>query len=801
MSSTRVLSSSFIALVVCSVGFASPALGQETDASANSDRQDQVSATRDIIVTATRELASLRDVPMTVNVMTGESLEKLKAFDIKEISQLTPGLLLTDNGGSDKSVTLRGISFNPRSSGDPAVEIYMNELSLYGESAFTALYDIQQIEVLRGPQGTLRGRVTPAGAITITTRKPDLDTPNGFVQGTLTDQDASNLQAAVSLPVVTDKLAVRVAGLVDRNDANQVTNIATGNSSRSKTESARASLLWEPSSDFSVWLTYQYLQNRDVTERQVFGLGNLPTVTDPTLSGPPLGPLDRAAVAEGLPERRKYKTDFLSLVSNFRLLEHNVTLVAGYQNNRYTTPYFDNDFGNAIPNYIRDYSVEAALKTTTLDLQIASDTDRFLSYTIGGFYYHRDIYAGIDSDISSFFSSGGIPLSPSTGAIYPLRAFSNVDAQEDIYALTGTSTLQFTDDLKLVAGLRYSDMKLYQQIYLTVTVPGNPPTVLLADSQLVAPESATRRSHPLTGSASLTYNFSADVTGYVAYSRATRRGSNIVGVTAPLSDDLLVVPSERTDSVEAGLKASLFDNRLRLNAAVYYQDFKNYQGRVPYNVFYASGRNGVIDGNSGFPLVAPAKVKGAELEIAADPLPGWSFVLNLNYSDAKYSGGQSPCNDFNGDGVPDASGTPTVPLGQQVSYCSAKGVRLSDLPAFSLNTSSEYTVTVGKFDLFARALLNYRPSVISDLIQRRYRSRTDINLFAGVRSGDESWELSGFVKNLLNQQRITYSEIGNFVIATSDLGTGLPGVPFDSGYRQTSVSTPREFGVSLRFSF
>ncbi|MCY1672812.1 TonB-dependent receptor plug domain-containing protein [Novosphingobium sp. SL115] len=136
----------------------------------------------EIIVTATRQSQKLQDVAMTVNVATGEQLETFKIFDVKDVQQLAPGLELTNSTGRNNTTTLRGITFDPDQGTAPAVQVYYNEIPTDPQTVYTAIYDIQQIEVLRGPQGLLRGLSAPAGAITIATRRPNFDAPEGYAQ-------------------------------------------------------------------------------------------------------------------------------------------------------------------------------------------------------------------------------------------------------------------------------------------------------------------------------------------------------------------------------------------------------------------------------------------------------------------------------------------------------------------------------------------------------------------------------------------------------------------------------------------
>src|SRR6185503_13034324 len=126
-------------------------LAMASTAQAQSAASEETVSSNDIIVTATREATRLQDVPMSVNVATGEDLEKFKIFDVKDVSQLAPGLELTNTTGRNNTTTLRGVTFDPDQGTGPAVRVYLNETPVDAQTAYTAIYDIQQIEVLRGP--------------------------------------------------------------------------------------------------------------------------------------------------------------------------------------------------------------------------------------------------------------------------------------------------------------------------------------------------------------------------------------------------------------------------------------------------------------------------------------------------------------------------------------------------------------------------------------------------------------------------------------------------------------------------
>lgn len=304
---------------------------------------DEAVSDDEIIVTATRRNEALKDVAMSVDVAQGEKLEKLNIFDAKDISQLAPGLDLTNTTGRNNTTTLRGISFDPDSGTSPAVQVYYNEIPTDAQTVYTAMYDIQQIEVLRGPQGLLRGLSAPAGAITFATRKPDFADIEGYAQASVTTRDGYNVQGGVSLPF-SNAVALRLAAVVDGNRLNHVVNVNRNERSRSRTESFRATLGLQPSDAFTAFLTYQYLTSDNIQYQQVVGAGNTPAYQLPTFlglpvpltpdtsarSGPALAASDYGAVSEG---RFRYEnlTHLVNLQASYDFGPATLSLVGAHQ--------------------------------------------------------------------------------------------------------------------------------------------------------------------------------------------------------------------------------------------------------------------------------------------------------------------------------------------------------------------------------------------------------------------------------------------------------------------------------------
>ncbi len=752
-------------------------------------------ALSDIVVTANRRAQALQDVPMSINIATGEQLQRLQIFDAKDVQQLAPGLELTNTVGRNNTAVLRGISFDPDQGTSPAVDLYLNEVPVDAQTAFTAIYDIDQIEVLRGPQGALRGRTSPAGAITIRTRRANLNAAEGYAQATATDKHAYNVQTALSLPLLENKLALRVALLADGNRLNQVRNVTQGNRSRSRTESARASLAWRPIEDLDVNLVYQYLTADNRQYQQVFGPGN------GAIGNAPIDLEDRYAVSEGI-SRFQNSSHFVTLDANYNLGPVTVAVVAGHQFSELITSV-ENDPGNAIQNYGPEGVTTAPYKVDTAEVRLLSNNDGFFNWSLGA-YYNKQTGTVQASQPLNFV--GAIPGLPVPVAIVPVEGSLRIPVYSRTLAVAGSVRLAFTEKLTLEAAARYTDIKARQ--FATLSIPGIGELPPLVNSR--------RNENPLTGSATLTYEFSPDFTAYAAYGRSFRGGTAGVGTPQNVSTDLAITDSERSDSFEVGLKTQLFDRRVSLDVSAFYQKFDGFISRfsdiyqdqgnnidvsgdgVPDGV-YVGPPDGVIDGTAGYNYNADAKVKGVEVTINGRPSPNWDFSVSSAYVKARFDNALVPCNVLAPSGAAIVVPNPAFGGVNNVSFCT-RNSRLSDVPDFSLTANTEVRLPIGRVQPFIRGLFTYRPSVFSQNVQYRYPSRELLNVFIGIRGEENRWELTAFARNVLGQDRITNTTINNGTITGTNL-LGGSGVLFDSGYRLVNLTNPREFGLSASFRF
>lgn len=769
--------------------------------------------TTEVIVTASRKSQTLQNAPVSVNVQTGEQLQKMNILEVKDLSRVVPGLELTNTTGRNNTITLRGIGFDPDQGTSPTVQMYQNEVPVDAQTAFGATFDIGQIEVLRGPQGLNRGLSSPGGAITITTRRPSFTRVEGYVQGSATDKDASNLQFGVSYPI-SDTFAVRVAGVTDHNNVNQVRDVNNGEHSESSTSAGRITFGWRPSDTFTAYLTYNYLLNQNRTYQQVFGTGNAPAAVpfgDMTLSGPPIALDDYEAVSEGK-NRFKNVGSAWDLNLNWDLGAANLAFIGGYRTNDLNVR-IDADTANSIPGYQSPQILKSASDVSSAELRLSSKDNGSYGWAFSTFYQKSTGNVVSDQRADSFF--GPYPIA--YGLYLPISSVVNIPIDSETLSFNANGSKKW-GNVTLEGGLRYTIIKSTRIANIVASSPGYAgfpafgiPAIPAFGATIdgVPANLQKQDEHPITGGLTLTWQPSREMSLYTSYGHSYRAGS--VGISAPagISDDLVATKSETTDAVEVGLKGTLFDRKVRYTTAAFYQKIDGFLTRLPliyYNCqdFFGqctgagapiNNATDVTNGTFDFNYNGNATVKGLEVTVNARPTANWDIDVSASYVKARFDKGTLlPCNDFNGDGKPDATGTSHITGTGNVSFCHYE--RLTSSPDFSLTGSSEYRFhSIGTAEPFVRGLLTYRPSVFQERSNFKLPTTTLIDLFVGMRLDDGRWEVTAFVKNALDERKITNMPIGDVY------SWGTSGAPYVSGYNVGNTTLPREFGITSSYHF
>ena len=586
------VSASSLALLI-----AAPAMAQTFEAK-TADAAEQAVSVDEIVVTAQRRSENIRDVPFAVTAMNTETLTAVSAggADILSLSGRVPSLQVeSSNGRYAPRFYIRGlgnVDFDFTAS--QPVSMVMDDLVL--ESVYLKgfpLFDVKQLEVLRGPQGTLFGRNTPAGVIKIDTTKPG-DDFTGFGSITYGNYGSTRAEAAVTLPA-SDTLSVRVAALWNHRD-DYINNAYDAPFAKKDGKdlgnfddvAGRIHVAWTPTDRLSTLLT---LQARDYEGTGTMNRANVLTKGSNKLNDN----FDRETVwyDGGRNNFQKQQTTSQSLQVAYDFGPATLTGVVGsFQGWSQGDGDIDGGVASApagsgykTPFNVESGTLSSDLLQNTYELRLASNGDGRLGWQVGAFYWDERINL-----VSGTFNG--------TGGLMPTKV-TDIVQKSDSWSIFGQANYQVTDALKLTGGLRYTDDSRDYHGRITVGTPANAEgQVSVGDEKVSWDVSAL---YEVNDSLNL---FARVASGY--------RGPSIQGRNLPV---LTTADSETVMSYEAGLKSRLWNGRARLNATAYLYNVEDMQ-------FTAIG--GIDNSNR---LINADKGQGYGVEIDGDVYLGAGFTL------------------------------------------------------------------------------------------------------------------------------------------------------------------------------
>ena len=828
--SGRISRVSYLGAGLVSLSFGASTLAQTTATTAADQNESQ--GLEEIVVTAQKRTERLLDVPMTVDALQGDQLRQLAIYDFQNISELSPGLVISNESGRNGTIQVRGISFQSYSGASAGVTTYWNEVEVGATTALRPMFDLQQIEVLRGAQGTLRGDTSPAGQITLTTRRPELDDFEFDAQQTFGNLSTLNSQGGASLPLIKDVLGLRLAGLYDRNDEDGVVNIVNGRRDWTQTQAGRATLEFRPGEYFGATLIYQRLNANNVTYAAAAGPGNAasyPLSPD----GPALTVADMAAVTPG-PNDFHHKDDETALLAHWDLGGYRVSYVGSYTDSS-DPSRFSFDINNAVPDppasaFTATYPglaqnlAEVYTSGSSHELRFESTHGDFWNFLFGAYYAHTQTNSLV------FQGSDSADTTTTPGAVLDHPGASDVKV---IIPETSTTEAVFTDQRFLVTsqdqvelGLRYSRYPQERQSTLDVGltpaglgvpaaylsaacafVPGATYANNLCNLSPINTIPAAASSVTWTGRSGLlnfSHHFDSDQMAYISYARSYRPGGPDVGSAANLPVQYLTFRDETSDSYELGFKGNLFNNRLELIADVFHQKYKNFIGATGAGaIIYTeqpnaagtpictSGTGSVC--NIGLTTNGPAESSGFELTLRTKFTDHLYTQLNVAYADAHYMNANLPCNDYNDTGIANASGTPRVQPNKYVSTCVTNSPLSPTVGPWQLSANGEYSHGVtGSIDAYLRGLINFSsaaPGIPGSGLPTP--ATTFVNSFLGLRStgGLHGWDGFLYVRNLFDAR--------NYEVSTNQqVSLGVP-----TGYHNVFFQPERQYGVTVSYHY
>jgi iron complex outermembrane recepter protein len=746
----------------------------------------------DIVVTARRRAENLQDVPIAVTAYQGEALERAGATDITDLSDTTPNVTLETSRGTNTTLTafIRGVGQqDPVAGFEAGVGLYLDDVYLNRpQAAVLDIYDVERIEVLRGPQGTLYGRNTIGGAIKYVTRRLS-DLPSLSARVNVGTDNQIDVIVSGSVPIVPGLKFGASAARLSRGGFGDNLNIAGLENYNRDIWAYRATLEMEPTDNFSIRFSGDYTNdNSDPRNghRLIPGL----------LSGAPVL-ADVYDTRAGLNTPKQDIEAWGGAMHADLKLSDSITLrdIAAYREDRSATPI---DF-DALPAQDVDVPAIYSNHQFSNELQLLYEGERLQG--VAGFYY-------LNAEARNIFDV----VLATTGALIGVPGFTAStfgEVHTKTWAAFADFTYKFSDQFSLSLGGRYTNDQRHSRVIRKNLIGGASPELGGAGVQLGALTSnftGEKTFKEFTPRASISFQPNDDNTFYASCSKGFKGGGfdprglstaapdlngNGTREAAEIFDYFLFDP-EKVTSYEIGYKASLFDRRLRLAIAGFYADYKDVQ--VPGSV------GAVINGIPTFVGVTTnagkATFKGLETEFLATLFRGgdgsrFTFAGTMGYLDAQYD-------EF----ITNVPGLGPVDV--------ADFRRIQNTPKWTLSGTLDFSTPLagGTFD--ANTTLSYRSKTFqfetpSPFLDQPGYALWDGNLVWTTRN--DRWSIGLHAKNILDKQYIT----SGYQFLAVDPVTGVPlhnpttGNVIPSLGREGVVTTfygnPRQVFLSLGMKF
>lgn len=740
---------------------------------------ENVIALEEVVVTAQKREQSLQDVPIAVTAINSDFIKQTGAATLSDIAKITPGLSLTNTQSEDTSIYLRGIGSSDFGySSDESIPVYLDGVYLGSGSALVGdLLDVTQIEVLKGPQGSLFGRNAVGGAVSVTTA-----TPTNEFEGT-TSVDVGNynlrtIKSVLNVPLIEDELLARVA-ISKRDRDGWQTNTATGNKDGYAQDrwSARAKLLWYINEDLELEITSDWLQEKDHSgyayvrgsdfapllspetlnpRGELANNGNAFLAFDPNTGLPVLSGPEGQAVDFGLNRKVRGNAAKLKWQINDSL---SLTSISSYR--QLSSAISEDNDGS-------EFHV--------LNIRAFEDNEEYSQeFRLSGLHGGLDWFIGL----SAYKSDVDGSVTDSFGALFIGQSFdeiAKVKAKTESYAVFGDAIWTINDSTKLTVGLRYSYDSKSQDI-----LNPNPIGLLFAGrNQFLGPDGipdpSLASSHENWSDISprlvIDHNLDEDTLVYAGVSQGYKSGGfnsfptvDVSGSTVIPGTAFPAIPfgstepfdEEKITNYEAGIKTMLLDQRLRFNASAYYYDFTDLQFLVGQGVVTRASNAGKANG------------KGIDIETMYLVSENFTVSANIGWLEAEY-----------GEDVVEFGGNRVVRKGQALSLA----------PKLTGNVNLDYLTTVGDAGEI-RFNLNYSYTgerVHGNDIDNPLYTEKSSTLLSGriaFTSADGFWEVALWGKNLTDETSIE----------------SFGGVTDDFGFIAVRRNEPRTYGLNLQFFY
>ena len=557
-----------------------------------------------VIVSAQKKEESLQKVPFSISSISSRQAQEYRLWDIKEITAIVPNLYSADPGDNRNVSSIRGIA---TTSYDPAVATYIDGVNQFNLDTYIAqLVDIERIEVLRGPQGTLYGRNAMGGVINVITKQPT-NQLRANVELHVGNYGQHRFGYGVRFPIVKDKLFAGFAGVYEGREGFYTNEFNNKSFDRQRGATGNYYLKYLPNSKWNITLNVKHSWNRNH--------GTFPLTMNPDTALKYPFKLNQDAVTKMIDDILNGSLSINHYGNGFQFSSQ-----TAYQtNHRYYDQPIDGDFSpidgvTIINNYGNDWNNVKVL-TQEFKLSSAASSASPLDWTVGSYLFLQDnpvkqaTHFGKDA---AFVGAPDINFS----------TINTAKGKNKGIAFFGQATYSITSKLDLIAGLRFDYEK--KELSVLGEYQKDPDPTPIFETR--PDTSATNSFNAFSPKLALAYRASQNSNLYVTYSRGYRTGGLTQLGSDPSQPPLHPYKPEYSDNIEIGVKNNLLANRLYLNISAFYTKVRDAQ--VPTLVIPDAI---TITRNAG-----KLTSKGIEMELSASPFKGFQAVYNVGYTDAEY---------------------------------------------------------------------------------------------------------------------------------------------------------------------
>lgn len=715
------------------------------------------SVLEEIVVTARKREQNLQEVSISITAFTSKRIQEMNLLNAQDISWMTPGLYASGSVGNlNPMYTLRGIGLNDFfTNNNPTVGLYLDEVvQPFSPMMGFQMFDLERVEVLKGPQGTLYGRNTTGGAINFISRRPGEEL-NGYLRAGYGEFDRVEAEGAIGGPIA-ENLGGRLAFLTTQQSDGWMRNTVTGKKVGEIDQVAvRGILQWQPADNFGIEFIGRYAEdNSDTYLREHVGFAEAPFSTSSCASAIAgrrdegncvsfLGFFDpnaddRYTHSNSSIHGNDIDADALGLTlkMDWNIGDMTLTSVTGYS--EFDRVYSEDADGT--PFAMIDVVSYNDGTTFSQELRLSGIMSR-IEWVLGGFFS--------DDEMSFYF------LQDLRQHLFLSVVDTDWKQESSSIALFGHVNFALANRLSLVGGLRYTyeDKKIrYDASDLDPfgTTQFLPPTVSGYRDRI--------SNNEVSGQAGLDFQVTDDILTYFTFNRGFKTGG-YKGAIAFSQAEVEPFTQETVHAYEAGIKSTWANGKVRFNAAAYFSDWEDFQAFVNE---IRSGVPVIVLTNAG-----DAEIYGIEADLLLHPTDGLDIQATINWMDTEIT-------KYN-----------TIP-----GTADATGNNLANAPDLMFNGLFRYEFPLANsgFNAYISSDLIYRDRVYYSLANRGQASQGSNWLWngrVGVISQDGTWEASVWGKNLTDEA---------YVKQSYDNTGGI----FPS---QNFIGEPRTYGVSVQYNF